>query len=1098
MDPTSGCHNLTPYVLEALKRPEPQPCIGVPKAVEGEKNINGLEQFKGENAKEIVARDARIFEETEESHVVSSHALLESAPRMKSEESQGLLQGAIPGRTQEKETLSPDILAEHLGKIEDQIILLIANHGEIPLDKMMRFKLAALYIQENILIRMLHGMPSQEEAFSKTHSLGDLLPQTPNGVADKSVLELWWISDNEKYFPKACDESLIKLKSACEQLKLSIKLFNKSMSFMMAFEKLLKTDATSESDGDSGSSTSYMSELFGDGAIGRTRALLKRGGDDSFIADQEKAGQCNSALDAQEGLRQNETEVATKESLEDSRSGLWLEREQPSFKLIKLDKVVLVLHHLYQEFSNDTSVGMINVINVDILDTYFRQLMSETELSFIEKEIAHFAFLQSLALLYNKMALECAVLKLGHSAVKSTTIKSATLEQSTHYNRMLHKMTIDSLNNGICRVADYWILNLLASGFLMNYRWKKSDKKMLAMLGAELERSPKQQTEIALSKYTCISISEVLEDVEAFECIAENSSKYNTVALLTKLWNDLGFSLWPYSTTLNPEKALEYLTFIQSEISDPHNQDAMIIKQSMEVAYSLILLMRGSTPTAQLWSERIALYYFISGDPAKATALLEFAKHKNKTFYLGLAMASRREYRVAIQFLEKGNPRDVRIKALLGVLYEKLATTQEKSGEQFSELLSKAELNYRAVITSRPEMNKPFAILLERRSDLLEALTRWKAYECFLHDQVNVSSLRSVRFKTPMERKLVSEKILDLEERLDNKSENSASPLVSNNKSLTKESEENKPEGERSKKRKHKKYRQTFIDRRPDCQEKKTEDIQLEKSSSTQVPNVDSELNVKSASGIDEQTDHQEQSLVENEWQLVTGKSRLTRFYVEHGFSIPSSFSMKEVEPHWVSTRSFRNDLTNQLLLLDVSRNDYDGVLAKIKQYVKKIENPIAKLHFIQNKQWLLRCQSFDKHALYAQCSRSGQSIQELKKELRKSVLDSVRGQVELIFHHAFQRSPSPLWFDNPDLLVKDFKSLIDHVHPEFCVQVGAQFSTAAHVMKDIYWEFTRQRDNGQTCHSLYGHSPNYYSDLAEKFYAFRDFIDPHHVSDIV
>ena len=114
----------------------------------------------------------------------------------------------------------------------------------------------------------------------------------------------------------------------------------------------------------------------------------------------------------------------------------------------------------------------------------------------------------------------------------------------------------------------------------------------------------------------------------------------------------------------------------------------------------------------------------------------------------------------------------------------------------FQKLLSKAELNYRTVITSRPEMNKPFAILLERRSDLLEALTRWKAYECFLHDQVNVSSLRSVRFKTPMERKLVSEKILDLEERLDNKPENSASPLVSDNKSLTKESEENKPGGE--------------------------------------------------------------------------------------------------------------------------------------------------------------------------------------------------------------------------------------------------------------------------------------------------------------
>ena len=106
--------------------------------------------------------------------------------------------------------------------------------------------------------------------------------------------------------------------------------------------------------------------------------------------------------------------------------------------------------------------------------------------------------------------------------------------------------------------------------------------------------------------------------------------------------------------------------------------------------------------------------------------------------------------------------------------------------------------------------------------------------------------------------------------------------------------------------------------------------------------------------------------------------------------------------------------------------------------------------------------------------------------------------QVEAVFIQLFQRKPSTQWFSNPDMLKEEVQLLRGHVHPEFFVQFGAQFSTAAHVMQDICCEFSQRAGGDENCLSLYNHSFSFYSDLSEKFYAFRNFIDPSHVSDII
>ena len=164
---------------------------------------------------------------------------------------------------------------------------------------------------------------------------------------------------------------------------------------------------------------------------------------------------------------------------------------------------------------------------------------------------------------------------------------------------------------------------------------------------------------------------------------------------------------------------------------------------------------------------------------------------------------------------------------------------------------------------------------------------------------------------------------------------------------------------------------------------------------------------------------------------------------------------------------------------LDFDGGDFDGALAMIDQYLEKIKNPVARLHFIQNREWLVRCKSFHMPTLYQQSSFTRQSIQELKVQYRQAILDKQ-------------------WFSNPDMLKEEVQLLRGRVHPEFFVQLGAQFSTAAHVLQDIYCEFSRHAGGDENCLSLYNHSSGFYSDLSEKFYAFRNLIDPSHVSDIV
>ena len=1023
---------------------------------------------KGDSGKNLGDREAFLVDQSIDSHVRATDGPAATIPCQIEAQQIGECQypanQAASGLAAGGDIPDSGLLAHRLDEIKSQIIQITDAYGNIPPEEMLRFKLAALYIQENFLTRMLYGMSSEEEAFSTVHSLGDLLPVGISGVPLIKLLDLWWLPCNEKYF----SENIIKAKKNIE-----------------AHHELLRK---------LGASLQFDLERFNKGFLPEG---IDTSGSFSALKDsiEAKKSEFKKLLEFSEPLigfnllDEVEKNSGSKDDSLNQTNEAFGGAEKTPFELTKLDKIIIVFHHLYQEFNDGTMPGLINGINVDILNNYFHALTLETGLCDLEKGIARFACLQTVALSYKKFSTECVGANPGYSGLR----KKAPSQKLKGYNRALHKMTAECITNGFYHVADYWILTLLSLGAMLNYRGNSAEKKQLLLFLAAMEKSPKQEIEHVLAKYSCITVAQEIKDVQVFENIAENSANYHELALLTMLLNDIGFADWPYSKTLNPERALEYLEFIHNKMADKESDDFRVLKGVMSSIHESLILSCGTGSHTPY--EKLALYYCMSGEVNKVAPLLEFAVHKDKKTYLGLAMASTGRYDLAIQFLEKSKSIDLRIKAFLGVLYEKMAVKNSSQTENHDEWRSKAKSYYRQVIKSRPEINKNMARVLEDRGEMKDALEHWNMYRSFLINEAKEKEIRSVRFKLSSELRLVSEKISELKTQLQQIDDGAAGDQAVELTTPVVQISKTEKRGRRRKRGKEKIQTATAVFSVPE----KAASAEQKKDIPCSVP---VSLPAETASLKDSRTDREldnEPGEADASWTMVTGrKPGPVNSNGNSHSDIPAVFSRKEVEYHWEITRPLRNNLTNRLMRLDFDGGDFDGALAMIDQYLEKITNPVARLHFIQNREWLLRCKSFHMPTLYQQSSLTGQSIQELRVQYRQSILDKVCAQVETVFIQLFQRKPSTQWFSNPDMLKEEVQLLRGRVHPEFFVQFGAQFSTAAHVMQDIYCEFSRHTRGDENCLSLYNHSSGFYSDLSEKFYAFRNFIDPSHDSDII
>ena len=161
---------------------------------------------EGDSGKNLGDREAFLVDQSIDSHVRATDGPAATIPcqieAQQVEECQHLANQAASGLAAGGDIPDSGLLAHRLDEIKSQIIQITDAYGNIPRERMLRFKLAALYIQENFLTRMLYGVSSKEEAFSKVFSLDYLLPVGNRGRACKEVLDLWWLPCNAKYLPE--------------------------------------------------------------------------------------------------------------------------------------------------------------------------------------------------------------------------------------------------------------------------------------------------------------------------------------------------------------------------------------------------------------------------------------------------------------------------------------------------------------------------------------------------------------------------------------------------------------------------------------------------------------------------------------------------------------------------------------------------------------------------------------------------------------------------------------------------------------------------------------------------------------------------------
>ena len=114
---------------------------------------------EGDSGKNIGDRKAFCVDQSIDSHVRASGGPAATIPcqveAQQIEECQHPADQAISGLTPGGDIPDQGLLAHRLDEIESQIIRITDAYGNIPRERMLRFKLAALYIQENFLTRML-------------------------------------------------------------------------------------------------------------------------------------------------------------------------------------------------------------------------------------------------------------------------------------------------------------------------------------------------------------------------------------------------------------------------------------------------------------------------------------------------------------------------------------------------------------------------------------------------------------------------------------------------------------------------------------------------------------------------------------------------------------------------------------------------------------------------------------------------------------------------------------------------------------------------------------------------------------------------------
>ena len=756
------------------------------------------------------------------------------------------------------------------------------------------------------------------------------------------------------------------------------------------------------------------------------------------------------------------------------------------FIITEPEREVLKIYDLYKFYST-CSTKDFNKINTTHLNNYFSYLKSNETLPTVEKHVVSFLFLQSLAD-FHKIREQATRMILFNKSKNTKPSRINGQKEKAYYEEfakssdLLHCIARKVVDTNMYRYCSLEAIINITNDYINTLRSSSRDEARFRELILSLCNAAKNEYEVISANISTDIFLRHQGDVDSYEKCISNTANLTLMRLISLTWNNLGFSDWPYYRKMNPDEAIDYLLFIKNNFINKDNFEGIEAYKSNYLKNMHELHNTGNKKRGRLLqetAEESALFFYFTKDTKAFHSALKHAKINIASFYIALSMIAINQFDAAIQSLEKNKQlsADLRIKALLGALYErKLSKESEISEECRRECLEKAIIHYSACAKKHPELKKNLGRVYEIKKDYQNAYEQWKGYQTFLETYTGSQKIRAIRFRNEFESRLVQEKVNEL-----SKAKEDASTRDVKSSSVSHAIYIEKPKNREQ----HKVQKKNITTPATVEGEQKT-DQELE--TLLVRPAADITLNTENDN---KENDHA--GLSNESWELVNYKKTGVCTYNKRN---PNQYNNDEIDKHWEEARSARNTLNNMMLAQNSEYNNYDNIESFIDEKIKKITNHTARLHFIQNREWILRNKSFDISFIYSEVARSKTNFAEVKQKWRSEALLMVENQVNEIIQHAFDYEMDRSWFLNPDLLKGDaFDQKLKNFHPEFRVQFGAQFSTAAHIMQDIYFDFCSISNGARICQSLYGHSYDHFNDLAGKFYAFRDYIDPWHKS---
>ena len=150
---------------------------------------------------------------------------------------------------------------------------------------------------------------------------------------------------------------------------------------------------------------------------------------------------------------------------------------------------------------------------------------------------------------------------------------------------------------------------------------------------------------------------------------------------------------------------------------------------------------------------------------------------------------------------------------------------------------------------------------------------------------------------------------------------------------------------------------------------------------------------------------------------------------------------------------------------------------------------------------WTLRHKTFNTYALDYESNQRGVSVAKIKTELRLKILDTLFSNIEHIRTLWTEKALPVNWRSTPMIIVEsdDFQRFRKSktIAKRFWIQLGAQFSTIAHVMQDICSDRLREKEMIQDVANVCCSGLGNFKGLYHLFYQCRNCIDPEHQSRI-